>query len=103
MGLFDSIGSALGGLGKSSGKSSSGPWQPQQQYLKEGFQGASDWLNNVNANPNENILQGWQGQLNAAQGGFGGAVQNQNQVSNFFSSPDMLDPSTNQYLQMNNL
>lgn len=52
-------GAVLGGIGgaKSSGggttttSSSSAPWQPQQQYLTQGFGAASTALNNALANP----------------------------------------------------
>ena len=94
MGLFDSLGS-------SGSTSKSEPWKPQQQYIKQGFQGASDWLNNVNNNPNPNVATGRDMQEQSALGGFGGAVDNQNLVSNFFSSPEMLDPASNPYLQAN--
>jgi len=94
MGLFDSLGS-------SGSTSKREPWEPQQQYIKQGFQGASDWLNNANNNPNPNVGTGRQMQEQSALAGFGGAVDNQNQVSNFFSSPEMLDPASNPYLQAN--
>lgn len=87
-------------LGRSGSKQTTAPWKPQQGYLKQGFQQASDWLNSVQ-DPNENTVAGWNQQLQAAQSGFGGVTDSSQNLNQFFSNPNLLDPSTNQYLQMN--
>lgn len=102
MGLFSSIGDALGGLGKSKNKSKAvnEPWSAQKPYLTGGFEKAENWLNQANQN-NENILSGWQQQLGATQGGLGGAVPAASNLNSFFANPDLLNPETNQYLAQN--
>lgn len=88
-------------LGRSSSSSSSqqAPWREQQPFLTQGFQGAQNWLQNQQANPNQNVLQGQQAQLDNAASGFGGAIPSAQATNQMFSNTEMLHPGSNPYLQ----